>query len=340
MHLVYLDQNIWVVLLRGCQLGDSSAMKLKQRLIELRVAGLVAIPLSAPHYLETWHRRETTSRHALAGLMRDVTAYATLAPVHAVERAWVRSEIWRRCNRAAASPEDCVLGHGVNHAFGSPTGRFRVVSSIATDSQPEGPPAEVHPELLDVAKDGSEHWEWFNIAGPEELLMMDGIDVRPEHRRGTADANYEMALRERLQHDEYARRRLDDFIVTQEFIRILDYINYECEELGIDPHGLFLADNPMEACRSFVDAVPITNVLCRLRTHRHRDHGFPLEQHDRTDMCVLGLAIPHCAVVATERRWIHAARQAGLDRRYGTTLCGSLAELNRALDGLSPTAPL
>ncbi|OFB35881.1 hypothetical protein BA059_27460 [Mycolicibacterium sp. (ex Dasyatis americana)] len=142
-------------------------------------------------------------------------------------------------------------------------------------------------------------------------------------------------LRERLQGDEYLWKRLADLILTQELIRILDYINDACEELDVDPHRLFLADNPMETGRSFVDAVPVTNVLFRLRLHRHRDQGFPLEQHDRTDMGVLALAIPHCAVVATEKRWTHAARQAGLDRRYGTDLCGSLAELDRALDRLN-----
>ncbi|MGE2689071.1 hypothetical protein [Mycolicibacterium pulveris] len=246
----------------------------------------------------------------------------------------MRSEIRRRCNVATTPLDHKMLGYGANHAFGTQTGRFRCVSSIAIGEQPEGPATDVPPELLSVAKAGGEHWEWFNLAGDEELLTMDGIDVRPEHRRGTADADYEMALCEQLQHDEYLRQRLFDLIVTQEFIRILDYINDACEEVDVDPNLLFLTSNPKEACRSFIDALPVTNVHLRLRFHRHRDFGFPLEQHDRTDMCVLALAIPHCAIVATERRWTHAARQAGLDRKYGTDLCSSLAELDRALDRL------
>lgn len=58
------------------------------------------------------------------------------------------------------------------------------------------------------------------------------------------------------------------------------------------------------------------------------------DHHDCADMRVLALAIPHCTVVATEKRRIHAARQAGLNRRYGADLCGSLVELDRALDRL------
>lgn len=335
MYLIYLDQNIWVALLRGCQSGDPLAEKVKGRLVELRDAGIVSVPLSSAHYLETWHRRDTESRHALAGLMRDVTAYATLAPVHVVERAWVRSEIWRRCNLASQSPDADVLGYGVNHAFGTNTGRFRFVSSIATGDQLEGPSAEVPAGLVGAAAALGERWEWFNLAGPEELLAMDGIDVRPEHRRGTEDVNFEMVVRSHLRSNELSRQRLADFILTQELIRILDYINEACQELDVDPHAIFLNGDPKFTSRSFVHALPVTNVLCTLRIHRHRDHGFPLEQHDRTDMCVLALVIPHCDVVATERRWIHALRQAGLDRRYGTDLCGSLGELDRALDRIT-----
>lgn len=297
MHLIYLDQNVWVAMLRGCQSGDSTAEKLKRRLIEMREAGRAAIPLSGYHYLETWHRGEPGSRHALAELMREVTAYATLAPVYVMERAWVRSEIWRRCNLATAPPDAEVLGYGVNHAFATPTGRFRVVSAIATDAKPEGPPADVPADLIEAGRAGGEHWEWLNLSGPEDLLVMDGIDVRPEHRLGTEDANYEATLRKQIQSDERLGQRLADMIVTQEVIRVLDYINDACEELGVDPHRLFLTDNPMEACRSFVDAVPVTNVIFRLRVHRHRDQGFPLEQHDRTDMGVLARAIPHCPLL-------------------------------------------
>ncbi|WP_157625914.1 hypothetical protein [Mycobacterium sp. 155] len=207
-----------MALLRGVQSHDPRADKLVQRLIELREAGLVSIPLSASHYLETWHRRDTTSRHDLAGLMRDVSAYATLAPVHSVERAWVRSEIWRWCGRTPAPPDTNILGYGVNHAFGTATGRFRFVTSIATDDQPEGPPAEVPADLIDLAGASGENWEWLNLAGPPELFMMDGVDIRPEHRRGPADVEFETAVRDHLQNDAGYRQRLVDLILTQEFI--------------------------------------------------------------------------------------------------------------------------
>lgn len=54
-------------------------------------------------------------------------------------------------------------------------------------------------------------------------------------------------------------------------------------------------------------------------------------------MCVLALAIPSCAVIATEKRWAHVAGQAGLDRMYGAVVCGSLADLDRALERLDNT---
>lgn len=333
MHLVYLDQNVWVALSKGVQSGDAATQVIVDRLIGLRDADVISVPLSTAHYLETWHRRDAASRHALAAVMRDVTAYATLAPIHDVERASVRSEIRRRFG-FSPQPLDAVLGYGVNHAFGVPTGRFRFVSSIATDQQPEGPPIGVPPDFLALAEAGGEAWEWFNLSGPEELLVMDGIDAAPQHRRGTSDARFELEVRDLLQHEDEYRRRLGDLIVTQELIRTLDYVNDACEELNLNPRLLFNPRDMKATARSFVQAVPVTDVIHRLRVHRHRNHSFPIEQHDYTDMAVLGLAIPHCAVVVTERRWAHAARQEGLDHKYGVSLCASLKELDLALDQL------
>jgi hypothetical protein len=336
MSIIYLDQNIWIALLRGLRSADMTATLLVERLRSLVDSGVATIPLSASHYLETWNRGSATSRHELAGLMREISGYATLAPVDVMERASVRSEIRRRCHRSNdwPSPGDELVGRGVNHAFGSPTGRFRFVHHVATDSLPEGPAAAVPPEFLDVATAGGDRWEWFNLAGPEDFLSSDGLDVRPEHRLGSADAQAETQLRERLRSDDDVRQRLPDLIITQEFIRILDFINDACAELGVDPYGLFLteAETPKQAVRAFVDAVAITNVVYHLRLHRHRNFDFPLEQHDRSDMCALALAVPHCTVVATERRWSDALCRAGLDQRYGSVICASLDDLNRALD--------
>jgi hypothetical protein len=180
-----------------------TAERVKNLLIAQRADDTTRVPLSASHCLETWHRRDERSRHELAALMRDVSRYDTLAPVHLMQQAGVE---WHMAKLAAPdvevpTPASLLLGRGVNHAFGSPTGHFRVVSSIADDSTPEGAPADVPQVLLHAARTG-ESWEWFNLAGSAQFLLLDGIEVRPEHRRGRFDVEAEMLLRQRLLADK------------------------------------------------------------------------------------------------------------------------------------------
>jgi len=324
-RLIYLDQNIWVQLLRGIASGDASATRVRDLLVELRTRGDIRVPLSASHYLESWHRRSERSRHALAGLMRDISGYDTLAPVNVVEEAGVRFQLARLTPKISApDPRSVLLGHGVNHAFGSNTGRFRVVASLATDDLPEGDPVDPPAALLSAAALGGDAWEWFNLAGDQELIDMDGIEIAPEHRLGRSSVIFERNVRDRVRNDPTVRKRVADFIMTQEMINILDYVNDACEAADVDPHGLFVSP---ESMRSFVESVPVTNVKYVLRLHRHRDLNYPIEQHDRTDLAALALAIPYCDVVVTERRWCHALERAGLDRKYGTTLASSLSGL-------------
>lgn len=56
--LVYLDQLVWVRLLKG---GPAAAEQL-ERLRSAVDAGLVVTCLSAAHYAETWHRGAWVSR--------------------------------------------------------------------------------------------------------------------------------------------------------------------------------------------------------------------------------------------------------------------------------------
>jgi hypothetical protein len=331
-RLIYLDQHIWVRLLQGIKTLDPTAKLVQELLTAQRDADTTRVPLSGAHYLETWHRRDEQSRHELAGLMRDISRYDSLAAVHTIERASVAWEICRLSRREPIGPEpsSLVLGRGVNHAFDSPIGRFRVVSSIATDTTPEGPLLDPPQGLAEVAERGGEVWEWFNLAGSDELFQRDGIDVRPEHRLGRTQASDELELRRLLLEDKVLRGRLEDLIITQEMVRILDYVNLVCRYLNVDPVALFIEDNP-GSIRSFVRAVPVTNMRYRLRLHRHRDAGYPIEQHDRTDLHALALAVPYCDVVVTEKRWSHAIRAARLDSLYNTKICASLKELAAVL---------
>ena len=327
-RIVYLDQNIWIDLLKRITDAESDAIRLRERLINLREQGMIQVPLSGSHYLETWHRGGFESRWALARLMRDISGYTTLAPVHVIEEAGVAAAIAARAGtEMPVFPP--LLGRGVNHAFASSTGRFRVVGSIASGGVDEGPPAAV-PAILAQAVELGAPWEWINLAGPREFPA-GGLEVRPEHRKGNLVVADELALRMKISNDAGMRARLEDLIITEEMVRIADYVNDACEQLGVDPIGLFMPDGS-GAIREFVRSVPVADVHCQLRVYRHSNLEFPIEQHDYTDMHTLALVVPYCDVVVTERRWAHAIRQTKLDRKYQTVPASSLGQLASLLN--------
>lgn len=322
-------------MLRGLEGSDPVCERLYEMLSAGVEEGRLSVPLSTAHYLETWHRRDEQSRVALAGLMRDLSRYRTLAAVQRIERAgvaWLINRLLRPTTEVAVNPAMLVMGQGVNHAFDSPTGRFRVVESVADDKNAEGPPAEPARELLEAYKLG-DVWEWVNLAGRQELYTMDGIEMAPEHRLGTKTMNDELAMREHVKSDPSLRRRLSDWIVATELVNINPYINDAAMRLNVDPHRLF--DRGPEGGRRFVSSLAVTDVHCRLRIHRHRDFGFPIEQHDRTDLAALALAVPYCDVVVTERRWCHALEASGTSKKYRTRVLSSLRGLDKLIGSCS-----
>jgi hypothetical protein len=332
MSTVYLDQWVWIELARvAAEASVRPAAAEALRLLRGAVAqGDVAVPLSGSHYLETWHRRDWRSRHAVAQLMRELSQWKTLAPPEVLAREEVRVAVAGICGHSLSVPDP--LGHGVDHAFASETGRFRFVESIWTATSEEGPP--VQGIDLALASLSGQNWEWFNLAGPAEdfpIAELDGlIEWRPEHRRGdqwaAGDAERAAKLdRARLWH------RLHDVLLTEDFVTdLLDDFNAAAEEFGLDvvAFGAGLRERLVE----FHDSLPSRATLVALQEARLRDRSRPTAQHDRTDLLGLLVAIPYCDVVVTERQWSHLASAAGLPTRFGTTVISTFTGLIEALE--------
>lgn len=189
-QLIYIDQNHWVGLLREDVRGAS------ERLRAAASSGQAIIPLSATHYLETWHRSQWRSRHVLAAVMQDISGWTTIAPIQAVIQLELHAALTQWFELGDPGTID-VIGRGVNHAFDCATGRFRVVQTIANPQRPEGPGIET-PELFKTISQLGDAWEWFSLAGPKENFPIaelgGGIEYRPEHDRGTRWAAWEEAI--------------------------------------------------------------------------------------------------------------------------------------------------
>lgn len=332
--LVYLDMNIWVGLARGLKDGSGPWCDAAYELRDARQAGRITMPLSGEHYRELWLRGSEDSRLRVGTLMRDLSGYASLSPMHVIRRAEIDAYIarWFRDDTRWVDGED-VLGYGVNHAFAWPHGRLRFVESLQSVGVPEGPPS-APPEGLDEVV-GTPAWEWFSLVGHQEWLNGDGLDRSPTHRDGDDWVERELELRRSLTAIPQMRRRLWDLIVVEEIQTMTDELNEACLAASVDPYGLFFsppAADPPSAMRGLVAGLPTVNVFATLRHEKHRDVNHAWEQHDLSDLITLATAVPYCDAVVTEKRWAHMVEASGLGSTYGTLVGAGIKGLRAVLD--------
>ncbi|MFE1575394.1 hypothetical protein [Streptomyces fradiae] len=339
--IVYLDQNKWVELLKAEKNGaDSPALAAAIALREAVDSGIAVVPLSAAHYLETWHRSNWESRHALARLMRAISQFSTLAPIQRVQRweidialtEYLGFEVGRENPKPVRGQ---VLGRGVDHAFASLTGRLRLVSNVAKEGVPEGEELDPEPKLLGLLEQlralPGDVYEWWSLAGNENDSMIHADwETRGQHRIGDSYAEQERQLSNHLTTNKNKKQKLDDLIAAQELAEISEHIHEATEEFRIgtlNVYGRLVEMGGPEAVKEFLLAMPSAAVKYEARRLKHRNSQWPWQQHDQIDLAALSVALPYADIVVTERQWTHLLKVAKLDRRFGTRVISRLGEL-------------
>lgn len=337
---LYLDMTCWVQMARGLQTKDARWTEAATALECAARAGTITIPLSASNYLELWHRSNTASREQIGSLMRDLSGYATLLEFSMVQRLEIEAFVatWVGDERRVLTSD--LIGWGASHAFSATYGRLRFVENIESQDQPEGPPAPPPPDLDQLrVRMGVSNWEWFQLVGVDGIEAQPELDRTPEHRYGSQDEAEENRIRALLITDPGTMKRLDDLTRFQELVQLTDTINRICIARRVDPYGLFHETmHPAGiagAVREFGQSVPTVHVKATLRAWKHRDFTHPWDQHDRTDLRALSLAVPYCDWVVTERRWAHLAKASGLSAAYATTVGSGLSALEGVLSELA-----
>jgi hypothetical protein len=343
--IVYLDQNKWVELLKAEKSGvDSPSLKAATALREAVHSGSIVVPLSAGHYLETWHRSNSKSRHDLARIMRELSKFSSLAPVHRVQRWEIDLALIQylgfgsECMDSSAIQER-VLGRGVDHAFASPTGRLRLVSNVASEGVPEGEPLEPEPKLLELLEQvralPNDAYEWWSLAGNEDDSMIhEGWDTRGQHRIGDSFAEQERALSDHLASNLKNKGKIDELIAAQDLVEISEDVNEAAADLGVEPHNVYgklVEMGGPEAVKGFLRAMPSVTVRYEARRLKHRNRQWSWQQHDHVDLASLAVAVPYANIVVTERQWAHLFKVAKLDRRFETCVISRLGELTQLL---------
>jgi hypothetical protein len=335
-RVVYLDQNKWIELLRGeKQKPVADVLDLLRRKV---AEGSIVVPLSAAHYLETWHRQNWQSRHDLARLMRELSAYATVAPLHhlqciEIERLLLENFRSPNCECDVPQISEQLVGRGVNHAFHSRTGRMRFVNNIASPGVQEGapvaPPAELLATIEKLKVLPGDPYEWWSLAGFADSLEYPEFETRGEHRRGSGQVDRELALAARLASDSWLRHRLDDFLMAEELIEVHDRINHFAFWHNADTTRLMQtwSSKGPEYGAFLLNLMPTRVCMFHMRRAKHRNPQWPWQQHDATDLAALASAVPYADITVTERQWAHVFRTSRLGERFGTTVISKLSDL-------------
>ncbi|MFD8094189.1 hypothetical protein [Streptomyces malaysiensis] len=343
--IVYLDQNKWVDLLKAEKSGTESPSLTAGAVLRRAVnSGTVVVPLAAGHYLETWHRSNWESRHALARIMRDLSQFSSLAPVQRVQRwemdlALVEYLGFATGQKGLKAVKDQILGRGVDHAFASATGRLRLVESVAAKGVVEGEEMEPDSKLLDLLEKvralPNDAYEWWSLAGNEnDSMIHDDWETRGQHRIGDSYAEQERALSTHLASTPKKKQKLDDLIAAQDLMEISEDIHEAAEAVGIKPldvYGRLVEMGGPEAIKGLLCAMPSVAVRYEARRLKHRNLQWPWQQHDHIDLVSLSVAIPYADIVVTERQWAHLCKVAKLDQRFGTRVISRLGELPQLL---------
>ena len=172
-----------------------------------------------------------------------------------------------------------------------------------------------------------EHWA---IMGPPGLAPMPGmVENRYYADFGERYVVGERQLAEAMRNHNLIRH-LDDVIAATEILDILQPLNEALERAGPLSDSEWLRSDSRAGLERLLHALPGRTVAYELRKLRH--HGqTKWEPNDLEDLSALGLAIPYCGVVVTERQWAHRAKRAEFDSRSARHSSETFGTLYRIL---------
>ena len=354
-RLVYLDVNFWIGLAQA-HIGHPEGARYESLLRELNVsavAGDVVLPLSSAHYIEVSRIKDPRQRRVLAEVMIALTGHRTLTwrtrlLEYELRRA-IADEFAISYSVAAPSPS----GFGCQHAFGEPPLEPRIVG--ATPDELERFVADHGSDVLrDVAAmtsypfvhvvDASTVERFYDsalfivefalLAGSRDADMkrLRELGYRPEASYDVTESirDRERSLADALKDGTARRIRLDDIVNARAFFWDLkDALLPALADLELGPDEVFEEGKPR--LNRLLAAMPILVVESALRLGMFKAGGRVWDTNDVYDIAHMGVAVPHCEVVATDKRNAALLRQARIDARFACTLATSPEELLAAL---------
>ena len=318
--IIYLDQNIWVELLKVYSSADKSSefWELCNWVLVSSSKDEIIFPISFVNMVETTNRMNSESRHQLVDFIDKVSKGNTIQPyTKEFREEEMRHAILKRFNASEGGIHNKVFGSGIPHLMGASA----IIGGEASELKKKTALRLINSRALLKWTLENHNRKDFGITGDPHLLKkLEAIRSEEKkikdnsYRRKVSQAKFFCSLL-----PEIVKMSLDLGYTAHLFKnRPKDLSNVSPEEREIFHKEII----------EFFQTIPATYVSSVLKYERN-DAQRTIKDHDLNDIYSFAMAVPYCDIVVGENMFISFAKKAKLDNVYNTTLLkGGLKEFN------------
>lgn len=315
MSIIYLDQWVYVELLRSYKEDSPKYATTCKGLIKSAQNGVNIFPFSIAHLVETSRRGNLRSRKDLMKLIFDLSKFNTIRPWPQIIDLEIRNAILKSLNCNPYNLSNYVFGKELAHCIG---GKVKIVSKTSGESITEIP-SEI--------KDG-----FYSALTDSDMMVnalckdgrMEFIEQGNQEENDLANELEELRLGKYYHPDKKMRYKIstDRFFITfikDKFIKAV----LEFEELDLKKYIHYIVSSK-ESRYQFLKSIPTAYVFHTLS----QNNGCAIEPHDFWDFAALAIAIPYCDVIVTERKWSKILNQKKIGEMYNTKIIHNVEDLS------------
>jgi hypothetical protein len=323
---IYLDQNMWIELSRA-RLGAAGAKDGFRDAYEIAryasLHGLASFVLSQTHMYETQKRRQWDQRLDIVETMLELSRFHAIKHVTGVVP--LEADFAVRSMAGLRPTEPNVFGHGVQAIFSKAVnlhdGLLLDLSALDYRDSFVKAASALGQALM---------WDAILLAGPrpgsssEELVAsLKAVD--------DAFAVDQADVAAKIKSLSIRGPQLEEALTQYALLEVRHELFRAAQDCGISPE--FVADMMIERPGAMLQALPSRHVVHGM----YMQHAQPQKlwkSNDLHDITALGVAVPYCDAVATEKHWVSLLRRKALDVQYNTSFITSPRELVEYLTNL------
>ncbi|MBM4470296.1 hypothetical protein GS502_13565 [Rhodococcus hoagii] len=283
--------------------------------------------LSLTHQYETQQRSNWESRIDVIETMVELSQFHAIAHPTVIVPQEIDQIVTRWIGTQSAPVRP--FGRGLNFMLGTELDTFPIPADLNFEELGYPPNfsrlIRTHPDQA---------LELILMAGPHPELNI-GANFRAffhalkQNDKTFSDGQEEVA---RIIKENKLHSRLDDAMVAYALSEIKEELLKVAAQRRVHPSQVIdKLGGTAENFRSLLEGLPSRHVVKELSLMQHMQPHKKWKPNDLSDLTALGVAIPYCDVVVTEKFWTDSVRRRGLDKRYATIVSDNLQDLPQIL---------